>query len=129
MGIFSAGQHQAAALLARDPAAHVSLDDPGGVAVLLGSLRGAGAHDQAAALLARDPAAHVSLDSPEGVAVLLDRLREAGAHDQAAALTNRLPEAGMFELFLKQQVRQDQYRFGRNADGNPAEPWSWQDLA
>ena len=39
-------QDQAAALLARDPAAHVALDDPEGVAWLLGSLReaGAGAH-------------------------------------------------------------------------------------
>ena len=63
-------------------AAYVSLDDPEGVAMLLGRLRGAGARDQAAALLARDPAAHVSLDSPYGVAVLLGRLRGAGAHDQ-----------------------------------------------
>ena len=36
-------------------AAHAALDDPGGVAVLLDSLREAGAHEQAAALLARDP--------------------------------------------------------------------------
>jgi hypothetical protein len=63
------------------------------------------------------------------VAVLLGSLRAAGAHDQADALANRLPGAGMFELFLEQQGRQDQYRFGRNADGNPAEPWSWEDLA
>jgi hypothetical protein len=48
---------QAAALVARNPAAHVSLDDPRGVAVLLGSLRAAGAHEQAAALTGRLPAA------------------------------------------------------------------------
>ena len=64
-----AGAHeQAAALLARDPAAHAALDDPGGVASLLDSLREAGAHEQAAALLARDPAAHAPLDDPDGVA-------------------------------------------------------------
>ena len=53
-----AGAHdQAAALLARDPAAHAALDNPGGVANLLDSLREAGAHEQAAALTARLPAA------------------------------------------------------------------------
>ena len=70
-------------------AAHVALDDPDGVAVLLDSLRKAGADEQAAALLARDPAAHVPLDDPDGVASLLDRLREAGADEQAAALAAR----------------------------------------
>lgn len=48
---------QGAALLARDPAAHAHLDDPGRVASLLNSLREAGAHDQAAALIARLPMA------------------------------------------------------------------------
>jgi hypothetical protein len=57
-----AGAHeQAAALLARDPAAHAPLDDPGRVAFLLAflldSLRRAGAHEQAAALVSRLPAA------------------------------------------------------------------------
>ena len=75
-----AGAHdQAAALLARDPAAHAPLDNPYGVAILLGSLRAAGAHDQAAALLARDPAAHAALDNQYGVAILLGGLRAAGA--------------------------------------------------
>jgi hypothetical protein len=83
---------QAAALLARDPAAHAPLDDPDGVAWLLYMLRAAGADGQAAALLARDPAVHVSLDDPDGVARLLDmldRLRGAGAAEQAAALAGR----------------------------------------
>ena len=52
-------------------AAHVSLDDPDGVATLLDRLRAAGAHEQATALLHRDPAAHVSLDDSFGVARLL----------------------------------------------------------
>ena len=74
-------------------AAHTPLDDPGGVAILLGRLRAAGAGEQAAALLARDPAAHVSLDSPGGVARLLGSLRAAGAGGQAAALLARDPAA------------------------------------
>ena len=71
-------------------AAHASLDDPDGVAILLDSLRQAGAHEQAAALAAR-AAAHAALDDPDGVARLLDSLREAGAHEQAAALLARDP--------------------------------------
>ena len=123
-----AGAHeQAAALLARDPAAHAALDDPGGVASLLDSLREAGAHEQAAALADR-AAAHAALDDPGGVARLLDSLRQAGAHDQAAALADRLPAAGMFGLFLEQKGLADQFRFGREADGTPAAPWGWEDL-
>ena len=44
------------ALLARDPAAHVSLDDPSGVGELLGALREAGAKQQAETLTDRLPA-------------------------------------------------------------------------
>ena len=62
------------------------------------------------------------------MAILLDSLRAAGAHDQAAALTDRLPAAGMFGLFLEQQGHEDQFRFGRQADGSPAAPWGWEDL-
>jgi Trypsin-like peptidase domain len=118
---------QAAALLRRDPAAHVSLDDPGEVARLLDGLREAGAGKQAAALAVR-AAAQVPLDDPGGVASLLDGLREAGAGEQAAALAVRTPEAGMFALFRRQMDRQDQFRFGREADGSPARPWDWGDL-
>ena len=70
---------------------HAPLDDPLGVAMLLHSLREAGAAEQAAALLHRDPAVHVSLNDMLGVATLLDELREAGAAEQAAALLHRDP--------------------------------------
>jgi hypothetical protein len=62
------------------------------VAVLLDSLRAAGAHEQAAALAGR-AAAHAPLNYPYGVARLLDSLRAAGAHEQAAALLARDPAA------------------------------------
>jgi hypothetical protein len=53
-----AGAHeQAAALLARDPAAHAALDNPDDVARLLRNLREAGEHEQAAVLAARLSAA------------------------------------------------------------------------
>jgi hypothetical protein len=55
-------------------------------------------------------------------------LREAGAREQAAALAVRLPATGMFGLFLEQEGLADQFRFGREADGIPSEPWCWEDL-
>src|SRR5204862_108953 len=123
------GAHeQATALLARDPAAHVPLDDPSAVASLLRELREADADEQAAALLARDPAAHTALDNPRAVASLLAALREAGAAEQAAALASRMPAAVVFGLFLEQDGLGDQFRFGREADGTPAAPWGWEDL-
>ena len=118
---------QAAALLARDPATHAALDDPGAVAFLLDRLREAGADEQAAALLARDPATHAALDDLSAVAVLLGSLHEAGAHEQAATLVSRLPAAGMFGL-LKQKGLEDQFRFGLEPDGTAAAPWAWEDL-
>jgi hypothetical protein len=70
-------------------AAHAALDDPDGVAQLLGALREAGADQQVAALLARDPAAHAALDNPADVAWLLDALRKAAARQQTRALAVR----------------------------------------
>ena len=98
------------------------------MARLLDSLRGAGAQEQVTALLRRDPAAHVSLEDPGAVARLLDSLRKVGAREQAATLAERLPGAGLFELFCKQEDRPGRFRFGREADGRPAEPWGWEDL-
>jgi uncharacterized protein YidB (DUF937 family) len=72
-------------------AAHAALDDPYGVARLLGALLEAGAEDQAAALIARDPASHAALENPNAVVWLLGALLEAGAEDQAAALIARDP--------------------------------------
>jgi uncharacterized protein YidB (DUF937 family) len=117
-------------------AANITLDDPGRVASLLDSLREAGAQDQVATLLARDPAAHVSLGhffsftkfGSSGITSLLDSLRDAGAQGQVSALTDRLPGEGLFYLFYAQGNNQTQYRFGRNPDGTPAEPWGWEDL-
>ncbi|MBO2445244.1 hypothetical protein J4557_47850 [Actinomadura nitritigenes] len=73
---------------ARYAAAHVALDDPQGVAALLGELRGVGANEQVAVLAAR-AAAHVALDDPHAVAALLGELRRVGAGEQAAVLARR----------------------------------------
>ena len=87
---------QAAALLARDPAACVSLDNPYGVAVLLDALRAAG-REWPGRRARPTSAARAPLDDPVGVAVLLDGLRAAGASELAAALAARLPAVGMLD--------------------------------
>jgi hypothetical protein len=87
--LYLAGATGQVAALATRAAAHVSLDDPRGVARLLGMLPAG----QDIALLDRGPAAHVSLDDPGGVAWLLDALRYAQATGQVTALLDRDPAA------------------------------------
>ena len=113
--------------LADRAATHAPLDNPGDVVTLLDSLQRVGSEQQVTAVADR-AATHASLGRPGGVARLLDALRQAGAEQQAAALADRLPGSGLFELFREQESRQDQFRFGREADGSPAEPWGWEDL-
>jgi hypothetical protein len=82
-------------LLARDPAAHVSLDnaeDVADVAELLLALERVGAGDAVAVLAAR-AAAHASLDSAGGIADLLNALAEVGADDAVEVLLARNPAA------------------------------------
>lgn len=83
---------QVTALLARNPAAHVAIGDPGHVADLLDSLRYAGAEQDAIALAER-AAVHVSLDDPYSAASLLDSLQETGRREQVATLLARNPAA------------------------------------
>jgi Trypsin-like peptidase domain len=143
-GLWALGAQQQAIALADRAAAHVSLNDPQAVAFLLGRLHALGARQQVTTLLHRDPAAHVSLDKPDkmtrlanlmggqtdALADLLGSLRALGAPaaQQVTALVDRLPGAGMFELFLEQHGHRDQFQFGREADGTPSAPWSWDDL-
>ena len=77
-----------ASLLARDPAASVGLDDPQGIAYLIGALKTVGASD-AITLLAARAASDVSLSRPPDVAKLLNTLNSAGVDDAVAMLTGR----------------------------------------
>ena len=85
---------QVTTLLDRDPAAHTSLDNPAGVARLLGALRRAGASGQVTTLPDR-AAAHTSLDNPAVVANCWTRCARRGPSarsphwpDRAAAHTS-----------------------------------------
>ncbi|KUN58924.1 hypothetical protein AQJ46_42385 [Streptomyces canus] len=84
-------EDQVAVLLDRDPAVHVTLDEPVGVADLLEELRKAEARQQAAALAKRAAAhtADTALADPWVAARLLKALERAGAHQQAAVLAER----------------------------------------
>jgi hypothetical protein len=77
-----------AVLLARDPAAHVTLDDPAAVFSLQEQLGQAGAHEQVMALAERI-AADAPLDDPAAVAELLGSLEKLGTHQQVTALAER----------------------------------------
>lgn len=80
------------ALLARHPANHVALHDPGGVAQLLGALRrlpGDAAAEERRALLARQPEEYVSTENAAGLARLLDELLAADAQDAVVTLAQR----------------------------------------
>ncbi len=76
-------------LLARDPVASVSLDDPWGVSDLLWVLQEVGAEDAVTAMLARDPAASVGLDHSWAVSSLLWVLRKLGAEEATTVLVSR----------------------------------------
>jgi hypothetical protein len=118
---------QVAIVLVRDPAASASLDSPHAVAALLDELRQVEATDQVATLATR-AVAQADLDDRHGVIRLLDALRKVGDQAQVAELIERLPAVGLFELFLKEEGRGEKFRFGRRADGRPAERWAWTDL-
>jgi hypothetical protein len=126
---YAGAEKQVAALLARDPAAHATLEHGEGVALLLAALREADAEQQVARLLARDPAAHAAFGRDDDIFRLLDALQEAGAERQIGTLLERLPTEGWFDLFRRHFDHEMRYKFGRELDGSPASPWGWDDLA
>lgn len=80
-------------LLGRHPADSVSLQDPGGVAELLGALRqltGPAAAGEAKALLARRPEEHVEISDASGLARLVNELRAANAKKAVKTLVLRV---------------------------------------
>jgi hypothetical protein len=103
-------KNQLATLLARDPAARTTLDDPDDVARLLDGLREVGNPE--------DPR----------VGFACDIGTPPRAREQAEVLTDRLPGAGLFRLFCERRDRQQRFRFGRETDGRPARQWGWEDL-
>ena len=81
-------QEQLAALLARNPAAHVAIGDPYIINRLLMDLRLAGAQEQFGVLAGR-AAAHVAIGDLMALTLLLWELRLAGAVEQFGVLVGR----------------------------------------
>jgi len=143
----------AARVLASRAADGAGLADPQGVARLLEELRAAGASEAIRVLLARAPGRRAAPDASQpfrpgyhrAVARLLAALREAGATEAGATeagateagaaeaaqtLAARAADAGMFSLFLDAHPDQAAaYRYGREPDGTPAQPWTWSESA
>jgi len=88
-------------------------------------------------LLAREPAAHVSISYTgnhirSDVMFLEEQLRAVGAEAQADYLLRRLVAAGRFSDAYRRGPYDDgildEFRWGREPDGAPAEPWGWDDV-
>ncbi len=112
-----------AVLLERDPATHADLTDSRGIALLLKSLYAVGQDKAVASLLARDPATHADPSSPRGVTDLLEELRRTGQKEAAAVWEHRVLNAGRFRTLPSPLLP-----YGRELDGSPAQPWSWDEL-
>lgn len=111
-----------------DLAKRVDADDPQSLALVLKMLAEDGAAAEMRELLDRCPASRVDLRDADGTAGLLQLLQAIGATGHARTLIDRLPAEGHFALFLAQEDHAGRYRFGRNPDGTPADPWTWEDL-
>jgi len=112
----------------QDLAKRVGPDDPRSLALILKMLAEDGAGAEIAAVLERCSADRVELRDAEALSGLLQLLRALGAEEYGRTLTGRLPAEGHFALFLAQDDHAARYRFGRNPDGSPADPWTWEDL-
>ncbi|MGW1743477.1 hypothetical protein ACWCPQ_32270 [Nocardia sp. NPDC001965] len=102
------------------------LDYPKGVAKLLVALWNLELTEHATRIVNR--ATTEIEESTESAVTLLRSLQNLGLVEQAATLVHRLPGAAMFSQFLDCIDDPEIFRFGRDSDGRPADPWSWSDL-
>ena len=101
-----------AALLARDPATNVPLNDLLDLAKLLTSLHKAGAEEQVAALAARMSAVSVDRDNLEDLETLVDELWESGAKEHGYC-----PRPSCIELCRSGRSRSERPRGQHAGDG------------
>ncbi|CNE48094.1 Obg family GTPase CgtA%2C C-terminal extension [Mycobacterium tuberculosis] len=129
--LWNVGAQDQVTELADRAAACIPLGNPIEVAALLDGLKAVEAHEQIIKLLARAPVDHFEMaDGPVmgRVAELAKQLQDIGASEQATALIERLPAAGVFRKYLEFTDHRERFRWGREPDGSPAVPWTWDDL-
>ncbi|WP_189554693.1 hypothetical protein [Streptomyces lavendofoliae] len=129
--LHDAGAHAQVTTLAKRAAADAALDNPHTVRELLEALGKVKAHEQVTTL-AKRAAADAALDNrhtvPRLLEVVLPALKAARAGEHIAVLTERLPGSGCFDSFIRFGDHGTRFRSGREPDGRPADPWSWQEL-
>jgi hypothetical protein len=112
--------------LASRAAAHAPLTRAAGR--LFDALHNTGARDQIMMLSSR-VAADPGLVDRDDVETLIDKMRQFGAPEHAAELIDHLPGLGHFALFTARHDSKARFRFGREPDGRPSEPWGWEGVS
>ncbi|WP_157119626.1 hypothetical protein [Nocardia xishanensis] len=132
--LWVAGAHEEALDLARRAAADAELGNTVAstfyVNALVMLLRDMGAA-QDAANLAHRAAPEVQIGTGRGMismSILPSAPGEIGTGDELTDLVQLMPAARMFERFLEAGDHRERFQFGREPDGSPAAPWSWNDL-
>jgi hypothetical protein len=118
-----AGSALSARALATGIVAQADPTDPSAVAHLLESLHEVGQERAVAALLQRDPANHADPSIPLGAGPLSEELHRAGQKQAAAVWEHRVMNAGQLRTLPSSLLLH-----GRELDGSPAQPWSWDEL-
>ncbi|GAA1447044.1 hypothetical protein GCM10009602_35260 [Nocardiopsis tropica] len=122
--LHEAGQEQAVTTLANRAATHTDLTHPDGIARLLEELHLLGQEQALATVLGRNPAHQADPTDLGGIAPLLGVLRRIGQEQAASMWELRVLNAGG----LPALVVRSRMPYGRELDGSPAQPWSWDEL-
>jgi hypothetical protein len=113
------------AVLAERISANVSFEHPDTVTRVLAALREVGAGEHADAIEARLKATYLSSEEWDPA-----KIPDVPDDEPVDVIpVDQLPAAGKFEQFLELTDHATRFRFGREPDGTPAEPWTWDDLA
>ncbi|MEU6587496.1 helix-turn-helix transcriptional regulator [Nocardia sp. NPDC046763] len=124
-----AGTVEELADVAARAATTVAINDLGQVRALLEQYRIIGANSHIDALLHRVTTEAVPYSRFRQADQLYEWLAFNGNLDHIDAIVRHLTAAGQFDKYLHFSGMHEKYRFGRDPDGTPAEPWCWTDLA
>ncbi|MDH6130525.1 hypothetical protein [Kitasatospora sp. GP82] len=124
--LLEVGRADEATNLARRVAADAPVDTEEWMPGLLDAVRAAST-DHDARVLAERAATHAPLNDELDRAALIGDLWDAG-EPVLSILAERLPGAGGFRQLVELGNLKEHFKFGREPDGSPAPPWTWDDL-